>query len=153
MTEQPDTAELRALITKNGPPLSPMLIFTLLDALDGARAERDDEKHACLRSHARDAERLVTLRDEKRMLAARAEAVEARFLVACAESREYCERADNAESERDDCRATLALVAITREKRAEAAEARIAAALAVMDADPHDVDLEVRRALTEGTGQ
>lgn len=34
-----DTAGIRALIDKHGPPLSPMLIFTLCDALDQARAE------------------------------------------------------------------------------------------------------------------
>lgn len=73
MTEQPDTAELRALITKNGPPLSPMLIFTLLDALDAACARLDDVTLANLYDEAQ---------DEITDLHARAEATEANLAFA-----------------------------------------------------------------------
>lgn len=41
MTEQPDTTEIRALMDKYDPPLSPMLIWTLCDALDAARTKHD----------------------------------------------------------------------------------------------------------------
>lgn len=37
-----DTAALRKLIDKHGPPLSPMLIFTLLDEIDRLSADRCD---------------------------------------------------------------------------------------------------------------
>lgn len=51
-----NTAELRSLIDKHGPPLSPMMIFTLLDEVDRLREALEASRtlHANLLAHLRE---------------------------------------------------------------------------------------------------
>lgn len=77
MTEKPiDTENLRRVIDKWGPPLSPMLIFTLLDALEEARETK--ERYALYNNE------FVAMRESLIERAERAEAkLEAVVLGAC----------------------------------------------------------------------
>jgi hypothetical protein len=138
-----DTALIRA--EKCGAPYCGPCHYHLpavLDALDAARAERDT---------AIDAFRLnikaQLFPGDWMPWKARAEAAEAA-------AKDQADRAEAAEAERDHWRIQAAEVSNMN----EAAEARIAAALAVCDLDPiewvlagADMVEEIRRALTGGT--
>jgi hypothetical protein len=45
-----DTDQLRKYIDRHGPPLSPMLIFTLLDEIDRLRALIESSRNTCSRA-------------------------------------------------------------------------------------------------------
>lgn len=154
MTEQSDTAEIRAALRTLGLSQLDVVVIDLCDAVDAARAERDHWEQAALAELGRKQVWLKALEGFK----ARAEAAEDRI----AELERTIE--GNWRQIGKQGREILNLHAREEEDliRVEAAEARIADALAYIDNPDHRDSLgrmtwyeeeimDVRRALTGGT--